>query len=389
MTAEKHVSFQIDGEFVCDLARVWFWDEGREYAKCEELLLSCLVTDQITLEEKKKIVVEILEGRKKLVGVNHVSLVDDNARIRPLADKIEEYRKKEIIRKIEEDIQRRPLAYMDPYSCEQNPADYRPISDDLNYEDKTDVFDAFGKFLTPYEELRLWAYSVSNFFSTKRRVLPGFWNESDRPYLDQGLYLLARPALGYELIGGPGKDTDKLLLLLRDHLQSLVNNKKVNQAAALEIIHRNKKYEAAQEKKAQEESRRQIPEPEAKGLTEDELNKRTDPDDFLSEYGLIDPSGNYYSCKFAGHHVKAYYILAKRERVNPDTDIFHLNFDEALDKLYSEGWVLIRNPDPRGSVFFDFRGDRRPTKKQIDAAFSHMIKFDEPTLRGIEKYLED
>ena len=121
MTAEKHVSFQIDGEFVCDLARGWFWDEGREYAKCEELLLSCLVTDQITLEEKKKIVVEILEGRKKLVGVNHVSLVDDNARIRPLADKIEEYRKKEIIRKIEEDIQRRPLAYMDPYSCEQNP----------------------------------------------------------------------------------------------------------------------------------------------------------------------------------------------------------------------------------------------------------------------------
>ena len=46
------VNFQIEGEFVCDLARVWFWDEGREYSKCEELLLSCLVTDQITLEEE-------------------------------------------------------------------------------------------------------------------------------------------------------------------------------------------------------------------------------------------------------------------------------------------------------------------------------------------------
>ena len=77
------VNFQIEGEFVCDLARVWFWDEGREYSKCEELLLSCLVTDQITLEEKKKIVVEILEGRKKLVGVNSLSLVDDNARMAP------------------------------------------------------------------------------------------------------------------------------------------------------------------------------------------------------------------------------------------------------------------------------------------------------------------
>ena len=216
------VNFQIEGEFVCDLARSWFWDEGREYAKCEELLLSCLVTDQINLEEKKKIVVEILEGRKKLVGVNSLSLVDDNARIRPLTDKIEEYRKKEIIRQIEEDIQRRPLAYLDPYSCEQNPSDYRPTSGDLNYDDERDIRDAYGKYLTPYEELRLWAYSVDSYFYG-RRVLPGFWNESERPYLDQGFYLIERPALVYKLIGGPVKDTDKLLLLFRDYLQSLVD----------------------------------------------------------------------------------------------------------------------------------------------------------------------
>lgn len=375
------VNFQIEGEFVCDLARVWFWDEGREYSKCEELLLSCLVTDQITLEEKKKIVVEILEGRKKLVGVNSLSLVDDGARIRPLADKIEEYRKKEIIRQIEEDIQRRPLAYLDLYSCEQNPEDYRPTSGDLNYNDEKDVRDAYGKYLTPYEDLRLWAYSTDSYFYG-RRVLPGFWNESERPYLDQGFYLIERPALVYELIGGAVKDTDKLLLLLRNYLQSLVDNGKVKRADALEIIHRNKKHEAAQE-----ESRRQEPEPKEKELTEEELNQRTDPDDFISEYGLIDPSGNYYSCKFAGHHAKAFYIIAKREDKNPD--FFNLSFEEALDKLYSESWVIIRNPDPRGSVFFDFRGDRRPTKKQIDAAFTHIIKFNEPTLPGIEKYLED
>lgn len=375
------VNFQIEGEFVCDLARSWFWDEGREYAKCEELLLSCLVTDQINLEEKKKIVVEILEGRKKLVGVNSLSLVDDNARIRPLTDKIEEYRKKEIIRQIEEDIQRRPLAYLDPYSCKQNPSDYRPTSGDLNYDDERDIRDAYGKYLTPYEELRLWAYSVDSYFYG-RRVLPGFWNESERPYLDQGFYLIERPALVYKLIGGPVKDTDKLLLLFRDYLQSLVDSGKVKRADALEIIHRNKKHEAAQE-----ERRRQEPEPEDRELNEDELNKRTDPDDFLSEYGLIDPSGNYYSCKFAGHHAKAFHIIAKREGKNPN--IYPGDFEKALDILYSENWAIIRNPDPRGSVFFDFRGDRRPTKKQIDAAFTHIIKFNEPTLPGIEKYLED
>ena len=142
--------------------------------------------------------------------------------------------------------------------------------------------------------------------------ISGFWNESERPYLDQGFYLIERPALVYKLIGGPVKDTDKLLLLLRDYLQSLVDNGKVKRADALEIIHRNKKHEAAQG-----ESRRQEPEPEERELNEDELNKRTDPDDFLSEYGLIDPSGNYYSCKFAGHHAKAFHIIAKREGKNP------------------------------------------------------------------------
>ena len=375
------VNFQIEGEFVCDLARVWFWDEGREYSKCEELLLSCLVTDQITLEEKKKIVVEILEGRKKLVGVNSLSLVDDGARIRPLTDKIEEYRKNEIIRKIEEDIQRRPLAYLDPYSCDQDPADFEPISDDLNYDDRKEIREIYGKYLTPYEDLRLWAYSSDSYFYG-RRLLPGFWSAEDRPYLDQGLYLIERPRLVFELIGGPVKDTDKLMLLLGDFLQALVDKKGVNQAAALEIIHRNKKFAAAQEEK-----RCRIPKPEEKELAEDELNKRTDPDDFLSEYGLIDPSGNYYSCKFAGHHAKAFHIIAKREGQNPDIDPG--DFDKALDILYSENWAIIRNPDPRGSVFFDFRGDRRPTKKQIDAAFTHIIKFNEPTLPGIEKYLED
>lgn len=59
----KELSFKIQGEFVCHLARSWFWDENREYEKCEELLLSCLMTDEISEEEKKKIVVEILEGR--------------------------------------------------------------------------------------------------------------------------------------------------------------------------------------------------------------------------------------------------------------------------------------------------------------------------------------
>ena len=370
----ENLQFKIEGEFICRLARSWFWEEGRDYAKCEELLLSCLETDEITIEEKKKIVVEILEGRKILVGVNSLSLVDDNENVRPLSQKIEQYKREETILKIKEDIERRPLAYFDRYSCDQNPDNYEGRTFyKLDRNDSYEVEEAFGKFLTPCEDLRLWAYSSLNVWYGRRRVLPGFWNEGERPFLDNGLYLIENPVLVYELIGGPVEDTEKLLLLFRNHLQSLVDDRRVNNKKAQEIIFRNKKFDAAQE------IDKYRPEPPE---DKDEINKNVKPDDFISEYGLIDPSGNYYSCTFAGHHVKAANII----RAKTGT---YISPDKALDKLYSEGWALVRNPDPAGSVFFDYRGDRRPTKRQIDTAFSHMIKFDEFTLRGIEQYLDE
>ena len=149
----KELSFKIQGEFVCHLARSWFWDENREYEKCEELLLSCLVTDEISEEEKKKIVVEILEGRKILIGVNELELVEDGERIRPLADKFKEYQKKEMIRKIEEDIQRRPLAYLDPYSCDKNINEYK-----INKKFMKDKFKnkrLNQKMLKKYEQIQM------------------------------------------------------------------------------------------------------------------------------------------------------------------------------------------------------------------------------------------
>lgn len=216
-------TFKVDGEFICKTARSWLWEEEYPYEKCEELLLSCLVTDEISEEEKKKIVVEILEGRKILCGVNELELIDDNKQIRPLSGKIRKYQNEFAL-------------------------------EDAKYQ----------------------------------------------------------------------KDAERLNL--------------------------------------------------------DQLNEDPKPDDFVSEYGLIDRIGNYYSCSFGGHHTKAYCILKARAGEA-------YNFDESLDELYNSGWVIIRNPDPTGNVFFDYRGLRQPTKKQIDAAFDYMIKFGNHTLPGIEEYL--
>lgn len=79
------VGWQIEGEFITNITRSWLWDEKKPYAVVEELLLSCLVTDQLTPEERKEIAQQILEGRKKLVGINSFTLEDDGKKIRPLS----------------------------------------------------------------------------------------------------------------------------------------------------------------------------------------------------------------------------------------------------------------------------------------------------------------
>lgn len=369
----EELTLKIQGEFICNLARSWFWEEDRAYETCEELLLACLVTDELSEEEKKRIVVDILEGRKILVGVNELELVEDGEQIRSLSEKFKEYERKEMLRKIEEDMKHRPLAYVDPYACNKDINTYEPV-DNLVYEDRHLILDAFGSRLTPCEQVRLWIYSYGNSWGDFSRLSPGSWDEESRPFLDNGLYLIERPELVYELIGGPvtGFNRDELFRKLGDYLASLVEEKIVTGSDATEILHRNLKQKA---------STKEIPETESISNSDD-LNEITTPDQFLSEYGLIDPSGNYYSCYFAGHHRKAYNILKAR-------GVIGYNFEKALDKLYSDGWALIRNPDPGGSVFFDYRADRRPTKHQIDTAFDHMIKFNERTLPGIKEYLED
>lgn len=67
-TEERTLTFRIDGEFVTRLAREQFHYEGRmEYAK--ELLASCMVSDQITENDRNAMIINILDGRAELRGV--------------------------------------------------------------------------------------------------------------------------------------------------------------------------------------------------------------------------------------------------------------------------------------------------------------------------------
>lgn len=67
-------------------------------------------------EEKRHVCQDIIEGRKKLVGVNEFELVDDNVRVRSLGQKVEELQHKMLVNQIREDMIAHPLNYVDRFA---------------------------------------------------------------------------------------------------------------------------------------------------------------------------------------------------------------------------------------------------------------------------------
>lgn len=82
------MQFHIDSAFLTDIARSWFWNEKMPYEKSEELLMCCLNTDKLSLEEKKAICKDVIEGRKKFVGIDECQIVDDGKNVRTIDEEL-------------------------------------------------------------------------------------------------------------------------------------------------------------------------------------------------------------------------------------------------------------------------------------------------------------
>lgn len=200
----EKLSFQIDGEFICSTARSWFWESGQPYEKCERLLLGSLITDQLTLAERKNIVIEILEGRKKLVGINTFQLMEDGANIRPLTLKFQQYEREDMIRRIEADMEARPLAYVDRYAAPRALEDYEVIQHWQRGEEPEP-----GGVLTQADQVRMYLYAQTNIIGAAR-LEPGYY-AGEMP-LDREMYLLDHPDWVYDYIGAPVSDENESAL---------------------------------------------------------------------------------------------------------------------------------------------------------------------------------
>ena len=172
----ESLSFKIDGEWLTDLARTWFWEEDRPYEVCEELLGSCIETDDDSL--KRGIIYAILEGRKKFTGINEFTLVDDNVNVRPITDKLAKYERKMRIAAIREKLEYNFSSYVDKWST------MKSLHEDVFKTEKR-----------PYRYTEWVAYltTVNNCGNTEE-----IFGWEDRPG-KCGLWLYERPELIYEL----------------------------------------------------------------------------------------------------------------------------------------------------------------------------------------------
>ncbi|MFW5962538.1 MAG: hypothetical protein ACOCQR_02880 [bacterium] len=203
--------FQIEGEYITKLARTWLWDEERELEVCMNLLRECLLSDAITDKERDSIATEILEGRKKLVGINTFELVEDNENIRSLNELIKKKEQKIKKMQLEEDMQRYAKKYIDRYvggfsvhkDCLRNiDNDRQSVIDWLLYGDTR-----ASKILSPHIS------RSSDYFSTP---------------LQGGAHLLLNLDSAFQILGGPCRDDKEVNEKITIHFNKILNDLKAN-----------------------------------------------------------------------------------------------------------------------------------------------------------------
>jgi len=114
----------------------------------------------------------------------------------------------------------------------------------------------------------------------------------------------------------------------------------------------------------------------------EDINYNIYPDNLEKFEGLISPNGDFYSCDFGGHNIKAYHLcLMNKDKWNITEDF---TMDNAFDLLLKKGWCATRFLPSTGTYL---TAPMKLTKEQINTIYDLMIKFDEHL--DMSNYLED
>lgn len=370
--------FSVTGEFITNLARIWFWEEDRPLETCTKLLNCCIQGDN---EDAKQIIIrDILEGRKKFEGINKLELVDDNEQIRPLITKFTQKERKAGITKIELEMITNFTKYVDKWSTVKST--------------HSDVI--FNRDLNTYDDWVGWLTTTrGSTFGHEEPITYQDKSENNVNIIDTatkgGCWLIDYPELCYDCCDGDLQQIGSAEFW--KNIYKWTKNKP-------EFESRNQRYEFSMRPKPSFEERmknltdmyeekiteNQEPEPEylSKEWFDYQWQKTKEykylmtPDNLERWEGLIAPNGDFYSCEFGSHNAKAYYILvchadwfnkSQKDIKNNDS----IRIDNALDKLLEYGWCATRSVLADNYVLPPF--PKNPTRTQCQCILDAINKY--------------
>lgn len=322
------MKFQINGEYITEQARSMYFDDKCQYKEVQEFLSNYLYNDEISKEEINSIIHEIIEGRKKLVGINEFDIVDDNENIREITEEDIVTREDESYQAVVEHMAWNISNYIDPFAFNKS----------WNFFIGSTPTDAYEYAYTSAEdiarimrnvEVRSLEYSIKPVEKLNLKLYADFSEKEE--LLHHGAYLAINPLFVYKLMGKPvylGNISE-----LYEKLYKYWNNSPYKDEPVIQ--RRQKEY--LKYKKAKEEKRISIH--KKIQVTENDIHQKATPDrEFISEYGIIDPDGRWYNVEWGKHALRAVSIIKSRHK-----DIKEINPDQALDMIIEKGYILIRN----------------------------------------------
>lgn len=389
------LSFSISGDFITELARTWFWEEHRPIQTVLELIGNCMSgADAYQIEQ---VTVSILEGRKKLTGINVFQLEEDTAPFRSMVSSF-----------------RSMVSYMKEQEREKTIAEirldmtvsFRKYVDNWSTIKTSDPDILASRDITTYEDCKNWFTTTDSSFLSdgSEQIYVRDERGQQIPIIETptmgGLWLINHPDLVYDACKG-----ERFRIGKPEFWEQIYEQTKDWPA----FKDRNERYCFSRRRKHREEERinnlMKMAEKEAakqiqKMVTEEEpeyltpewidyqyritkdLDYRMTPDDLECWEGLIAPNGDFYSCGFAKHSSKAWNLLhymPKRFPELPKT----LELYNALDFIRDCGWCATRSVNGDHCMFSE-----HPTRAQIEtmmkAAYKHDVSAD--VLTTLENY---
>lgn len=330
------MNLRVDGTYVTNQARKMFWEDKELYDTVIDYLLNFLVCDDFSLEERKSISKEILEGKKKLVGVNSFDLVEDGEMVKIISPISIATRKYELLKNIEKDMSSNIKNYIDFFAMDKSWLFFVGTTPKQAYEYAYTSADIIADKVYNHD-------SEFYFIGGRPHMVEPLdcslvYDDSEKDFLDHGAYLVNNPKLIKELIGSRvyGGNIVEFYEKLYDYWE---NSKYKDHPRVKE---RQNRYLKLKNRKGT--SINTIIDDSYNDERYQKMFKSTWDDEFESEFGIIDLQGHWYNCEWGGHALKAAYILRKNpDNLLIDDDINKMSLDRALDIIVDSGYVLIRD----------------------------------------------